>query len=716
MPIAIVFGDIVFQPLGDAWIAAGIMIFMASHAVFGLLLSLLPSTRFFIFGATSYQAIIYASIIAAICATGAEQGAGSLVPLCLLAVALTALLASALQVAIGALRLSFVLRSIPYPIISSVINVTALIIILVQLPHLLGLSGDISLGRFDSLMSAKPAVVANATISIALLLILPQRLFSIPKYVYAVGFSIGFHYLLFAVLGRPELVGAMVPDADLVQQYLHGVKEFEAATLPAVQTVVDYLPLIAFSAILLTVMNSLGTIASNQVLLETRNVEISSDKLIFRFGLANLFASPFVINGYAKPFASSLVSQPGSSPRLAGAVTSLTYVVGMIVLSQASFIPRVSLSILAIFFAMRLFDAFGRELFFALVRLDGRKIRNNLGEFITVFVVIAVELIFGVLIWAIIAGVVVSVLDFTYKISYFRIKEPSFASTRSKVERSAAHNRLLSAVTERVTIVRLDGFILFSVAENLFGTLKNKIAKDHSLILDFKGVKYVDRTGVEAIGRFVKYAGLGGCRVVGAGFKTDAYNQRNSGAWRDLRAKFSEQNQFDTLDHALEAVENLLISPNSDEEQVAATDQELDLFYGMDAEEIAVCRSFMDERAFMAGDVLAAQGSISDELYCITVGRLDISLDNGEEGQAGALRLASFTAGAVVGEMSFIDGAPRSASITAHGPTQCLALSQTTFKEIEAAHPTIAVALVNNLARSISYRLRFTNSQNEARE
>lgn len=714
MPIAIVFGDLVFNELGEAWVTAGILVFMASHAFIGLLLSLLPTTRYFIFGATSFQAIVYASIITAIYAASPNmQGQhGSLTLICMITVILTAVLSSLMQVIIGFARLSVVLRSIPYPIISSIINVTAIIVMLAQVPYLLGLESEGSWSLADGFGTAKPAVIVNAVVSIGLFFLLPKRLFSIPNFVFAIGFSLAFHYTLLVVPSTAGLVGDTLATVDLIQQVQQVGLELEATRLPSAQTLLSYLPLIVISAALLTVMNSLGTIASNRVLLEKRNVEISSDKLIFRFGLANLLASPFMINGYAKPLSTETVLRPGSNPRLAGLVTALCYILALFVMSQAAFIPRVSLSVLALVFALRLFDSFGRDLFFSVLRLDGRKIRNNFGEYITVMVVVGVELVFGDLIWAIMAGVITSLLDFTYKVSYFRIKEPSFVSMRSNVERSTAHNLLLSQVSQGVTIVRLEGFILFSVAENLFETLRNKVVEDHRLILDFRRVNYVDRTGVEAIGRFVTQAVRNGCLVYGSGFQADSYNQRNSGSWHDLRSKFAEAQQFRNLDEALEALETHLIEVNKDEAQDSVSDRELDLFYGMGPEEITLCKSYMEARVFSEGEVMTEENSVSDELFCITSGRADIILHD-NEARPESLRLASFTAGAVVGEMSFIDGAPRSASIMAHQKTHCLVLSRETFKDVEKNHPGIAVALVNNLARSISYRLRFTNRQSE---
>jgi len=62
---------------------------------------------------------------------------------------------------------------------------------------------------------------------------------------------------------------------------------------------------------------------------------------------------------------------------------------------------------------------------------------------------------------------------------------------------------------------------------------------------------------------------------------------------------------------------------------------------------------------------------------------------------------AVIEAGGHVGELSAIDGLPRSATVTALGSCRVAALSSAAFDELIAAHPAIALLLLRRLARVI---------------
>jgi CRP-like cAMP-binding protein len=54
--------------------------------------------------------------------------------------------------------------------------------------------------------------------------------------------------------------------------------------------------------------------------------------------------------------------------------------------------------------------------------------------------------------------------------------------------------------------------------------------------------------------------------------------------------------------------------------------------------------------------------------------------------------------GSFFGEIALLDGAPRSATVVANGPVLCLTISQPQFLKLLRAEPTIAVAVLRELA------------------
>ena len=74
-------------------------------------------------------------------------------------------------------------------------------------------------------------------------------------------------------------------------------------------------------------------------------------------------------------------------------------------------------------------------------------------------------------------------------------------------------------------------------------------------------------------------------------------------------------------------------------------------------------------------------------------------------------RLATFSAGMAFGEMAVLDGAPRSAIIEADTEVQCDLLSVDTIEQFDTAAPAIKIKLLENLALSLSSKLRKANRE-----
>jgi CRP/FNR family cyclic AMP-dependent transcriptional regulator len=95
------------------------------------------------------------------------------------------------------------------------------------------------------------------------------------------------------------------------------------------------------------------------------------------------------------------------------------------------------------------------------------------------------------------------------------------------------------------------------------------------------------------------------------------------------------------------------------------------------------------------------------QFMCLLVdGRVEIS----KEDSGGRRKIVSVvTPGKALGEMSLIDGEPRSATAVAAGSATLLLLTREEFLRIQREHPRLAVQLTLKLARLISQRLRQTS-------
>ena len=117
----------------------------------------------------------------------------------------------------------------------------------------------------------------------------------------------------------------------------------------------------------------------------------------------------------------------------------------------------------------------------------------------------------------------------------------------------------------------------------------------------------------------------------------------------------------------------------------------------------------MDKRAFKAGESIFRRGEQSDELLLIRRGsvRIVLPLDAKQ-----SHHLATFGRGDFIGEMAFLDRAPRSADAIAFSDTEVYALSRQRFDTLLAeGHKRLAINLLEGLARMLAIRLRYTNSE-----
>jgi CRP-like cAMP-binding protein len=125
---------------------------------------------------------------------------------------------------------------------------------------------------------------------------------------------------------------------------------------------------------------------------------------------------------------------------------------------------------------------------------------------------------------------------------------------------------------------------------------------------------------------------------------------------------------------------------------------------GISRKELITLAAFSKEKRYASGASLFQEGDEGSEMYVILEGRVIISKyipGAGEEA------LAILERGDFFGEMSLIDGEPRSADARAYnGPLTVLALDQATVREVIAMDPHAALEFFQLLCRLIANRLR----------
>lgn len=184
-----------------------------------------------------------------------------------------------------------------------------------------------------------------------------------------------------------------------------------------------------------------------------------------------------------------------------------------------------------------------------------------------------------------------------------------------------------------------------------------------------------------------------------------------SSFWQGLARKLRGANeQLRTFFSSDAASENFLKLRKAEETAVGkvevGSEDKIELLreQGLSGSELTTLAKFSEVKRYADGSYLFHEGDDGSEMYAVLEGQILISKfihGGGEEA------LAILDRGAFFGEMSLIDGEPRSADAKAHrGPATVIAFDNETLNEVMTMDPVAALDFMKLLCRLICKRLR----------
>ena len=123
----------------------------------------------------------------------------------------------------------------------------------------------------------------------------------------------------------------------------------------------------------------------------------------------------------------------------------------------------------------------------------------------------------------------------------------------------------------------------------------------------------------------------------------------------------------------------------------------------------AVLLGFMEACAFADGELIMEQGEPGNGLYLLESGTVRVEVDVSELDTD--VVVGFLEDGALLGELSLFDGAPRSASAYAHTPVVASWLSKEAFETLCDAHPKVALQLYATINMSMGSKIRQLNKR-----
>ncbi|HET9181930.1 MAG TPA: DUF1003 domain-containing protein [Candidatus Angelobacter sp.] len=129
---------------------------------------------------------------------------------------------------------------------------------------------------------------------------------------------------------------------------------------------------------------------------------------------------------------------------------------------------------------------------------------------------------------------------------------------------------------------------------------------------------------------------------------------------------------------------------------------EVPIFELLDAEEREALAQMMNCRDYKAGQIIFHYGDAGGEIFILRSGRVELFVES-NDGEK--IMLAENEHGEVIGELSFLDGGPRTATALAREDTQVLTMDRNRLLDFIDKHPHAAMDLLTVVGR----RLRVTD-------
>lgn len=708
LPLSIGFGLFAFAPLGERYAGYGVLAGLYSAIIVALIGVFLRANSAVVFAPRSMQAYLISMV-----ALHLVQSQ-SLVPLqdtqqTLTVIFFVIFLSGILQAAFGVIGAGGLVKYIPYPVIAGFQNAAATLLLLSQVAPMLGLGHRLEPGTMlEQLRHTQPLTLAVGVLTCFLMLYAGKLSKRIPAVIIGLFAGIGLYYL-FLYLGYGDSVGPFIGEFRFAMPDLHYLSGFYA--IAHERQWWGLLPSMFAWAASLALISSLDVLLCAKVMEGMTHQRQDHNLGLVRLGVGNLIVAAF--GGISS--AISLTSSQGNY--IAGGrtsysvlISSLLILVAVLFCSQLiSLIPKVVVAGMLTVTAWRLFDRWTAQL---VRRLIAAGPRNRTSLLLDLFVIVLVTLVavFASLVTAVAIGMLVSVFSFLFRMSKSAIRRSVHGDVlRSRKTREPRLMQLLAERGRRIVVFELEGSVFFGTAEKLIHQIEKAVKDGATLVIvDLKRVTDIDSTGV----RFLVQANDAMVKDGKVLLLSSVEEHDRLGHFlRDMGAiaALTRGRVFVDIDLALEWAEDQLILAELGNVGLGAEFPfgQFDIFAGLSESELGVVRGMLSRRVYAEGETVFREGDPGQQLFVIAKGAASVRIR--PQGATRDIRLVTFSAGTVFGEVALLDTEVRSASVQADEELVCYVLEHEVFQQLAGSHPGIAVTLLRNLGRELSNRLRRAN-------
>ena len=714
LPSAIAFGVTIYSPLGGSYAAQGAVAGILGVTALGLLAPAFGGTNRLITAPCAPAAAVLSAFVIEFL----HNNNGGSLEATLLMLALLGLMAGAIQIAFGSIGLGRLIKYMPYPVVSGYLSGVGLYIIASQVPRFLGVPKEFHFWEsLASLPMWKWQGMVVGLVTIVAMVVAPRITKAVPAAIIALLSGMAAYFglgmmdgSLLSLAGNKLVVGQLGSGGggsftDVVTGRWKAMGNLGLGDVS----------LLLMPALTLAVLLSIDTLKTCVVLDALTRSRHDSNRELVAQGIGNI-ASAIIggIPGSGTMGATLVNMSSGAVSRVSGIIEGMLALLAFLVLGALiAWVPVAALAGILIVIGLRMID---------LHTLQYLKSRSTVLDFMVIIAVVIVALTVS-LIAASGTGIVLAILLFLREqIGGKVVRRKAYGDqTFSKNIRRHEEMEILIRNGDRSVILELQGSLFFGTTDQLYTEIEHELKKrSHRIyvILDMRRVQSVDVTASHMLEQVKDML------AERNGFLIFAQISQSLPSGKDMKQYFdtvgllrpdSPVKVFGEVDEAIEWVEDRILA----EAQVTHAEEtllnlhEIELFAGRKPEPLSALEACMEQRSFKAGEKIFNSGDAGDELFLIRRGEVRILLPVDE---SHSHHISTFGRGAFFGEMSFLDGNPRSASAIAYYDTDLYVISRKTFDQLSEEHKKIALNLLEGLARVLAGRLRYADAEIHALE
>lgn len=449
--------------------------------IYGLYACIVPLLIYPIFGSSPFLSVGPVAIVSILMATGLSQFAEPMSSEFIQLAIFVSLVAGLIQVLLAGLKAGFLINFLSHPVLSGFTSAAAVIIIISQLTHALG----VSLGRFTNIFQTIKQLLLNiSNASVLSVLLFISSLFGI---LLLKQLKRSFPGALVFILGSSLLIYFAQLDSEIkiIGDVPSGFPNLINPVITDMGMIIALLPL-CFIISFISFVESLAIAKS--LAAKQDDMDINPDKELLGLGLAKVFGSFFQAFPNTGSISRSAINES------AGAKTGFSSVIAAVLIT-------LSVLFLTPLFYYIAFPVLAAIIVSAVIKLIDFKEARHLyetdrGDFWVMATTFLITLFLGIQ-FGIISGMALSIFFILKKVS-----RPHVA-VLGKIDNSGIYRnieRFDGAITDdEILIIRYDDDIFFGNAEHFYNSILTEINKHKTtkhLVLDMSSISNIDSTGI----------------------------------------------------------------------------------------------------------------------------------------------------------------------------------------------------------------------------